>query len=65
MQYYFVTLGTNRPFIIFLLAAYYPGQLHPLSDRSVQGIVGSDAELLPHHAVAWRAGQAGENIYSR
>lgn len=52
MQYYFVTLGTNRPFIIFLLAAYYPGQLHPLSDRSVQGIVGSDAELLPHHAVA-------------
>lgn len=39
-------------FITSLLAAYHPGQLHPLPDRPMQGIVGGDAELPPHHAVA-------------
>lgn len=38
--------------ITSLLAAYHPGQLHSLPDRSMQGTVGGDAELPPHHAVA-------------
>lgn len=39
-------------FITSLLAAHHPGQLHSLPDRSMQGIVGGDAELPPYHAVA-------------
>lgn len=43
---------TNLVFITSHSAAYHPGQLHPLPDRPMQGIVGGDAELPSHHAVA-------------
>lgn len=44
--------SSDLVFIALLFAAHHPGQLHSLPDRPVQGIVGGDAELSPHHAVA-------------
>lgn len=38
-------------------AAHHSRQLFPLSERPVQGIMGSDAQLSPDHAVAREARQ--------
>lgn len=52
-------------FITSPLAAYHPGQLHSLPDRPLQSLVGGDAELPPHHAVARGARQHGSVTQSR